>query len=235
MKLTDELSKVFYTAMQARRILGLDEESLQYWGKTKRITRTYLPNRKHPVYSRQEIDTIAAKNEEMTRFERVKKHDEGGMKMNTLCIITVERILTPDEVVTSASPISPHAPEMIAAIECAGWSVVFLSDNSVSDNSEGVGKRDEIRAWIGKYIPGYQGVATRYQGEFGLSALTWKMSVIATLLALHEPAEVVFVDADPEVCGFASDHATFGVFTSTFASYERLEAAYSVITTEKAL
>src|SRR5258708_3106273 len=54
-----ELSKNYYNAAEARKALGLDEESFQYWGRTERIRRIYLPGRKQPVYSRSEIDRMA--------------------------------------------------------------------------------------------------------------------------------------------------------------------------------
>ena len=63
MKLNAELAKIYYAAADARKILGLDEESFQYWGRTERIHRIYLPGRKHPVYSKSEINKIAGQIE----------------------------------------------------------------------------------------------------------------------------------------------------------------------------
>jgi hypothetical protein len=54
-----ELSKSYYNAAQARKVLGLDEDAFQYWGRTERIRRVYLAGRKQPVYSRSEIDRMA--------------------------------------------------------------------------------------------------------------------------------------------------------------------------------
>src|SRR5450755_559618 len=63
MKLNKELANVYYTAAEAREALGLDEEAFQYWGRTERIKRIYLPNRKQAVYSKKEVNSIASKME----------------------------------------------------------------------------------------------------------------------------------------------------------------------------
>jgi hypothetical protein len=63
MKLNKELAKFYYTAIEARNALGLDEEAFQYWGRTERVKRIYLPNRKQAVYSRKEVNQIANKME----------------------------------------------------------------------------------------------------------------------------------------------------------------------------
>ena len=53
------LGEKYYTAAEARKILGLDPEAFQYWGRTERISRIYLPGRKQPVYSKNEINRMA--------------------------------------------------------------------------------------------------------------------------------------------------------------------------------
>ena len=63
MRLSKELSKYYYTAAEARKTLGLDEEAFQYWGREKRVNRIYLPGRKQAVYSKKEINEIANKME----------------------------------------------------------------------------------------------------------------------------------------------------------------------------
>src|SRR6478672_11809166 len=63
MKLNQELAKIDYTAVEARQVLGIDEEAFQYWGRTERIKRIYLPNRKQAVYSKKEVNRIASKME----------------------------------------------------------------------------------------------------------------------------------------------------------------------------
>ena len=55
----DEISNLYYTAAQARGVLGLNEDAFQYWVKTGRIARTMLPGGKRGVYSKREIDRIA--------------------------------------------------------------------------------------------------------------------------------------------------------------------------------
>ncbi len=59
MKISKELAKTYYTAADAQKVLGLDEEAFQYWGRTQRITRIYLPGRKQAVYSKKEVNEIA--------------------------------------------------------------------------------------------------------------------------------------------------------------------------------
>ncbi len=59
MKLSKELTKTYYTAADAQKALGLDEEAFQYWGRTQRIKRIYLPGRKQAVYSKKEVNEMA--------------------------------------------------------------------------------------------------------------------------------------------------------------------------------
>jgi hypothetical protein len=44
-------------------VLGIDQDTFQYWGKTERIKRIHLPGRKQAVYSRREINDIASRIE----------------------------------------------------------------------------------------------------------------------------------------------------------------------------
>lgn len=55
-----KLSDVYYTASQARRMLGLTEDAFQGWIKSKKITKILLPNRKQGVFAKSEINMIAA-------------------------------------------------------------------------------------------------------------------------------------------------------------------------------
>jgi len=71
MKLSKELANVYYTAAEARAMLGLDEEAFQYWGRTERIKRIYLPNRKQAVYSKKEVNSIANKMETAMLAEKL--------------------------------------------------------------------------------------------------------------------------------------------------------------------
>lgn len=63
MKLSKELAKYYYTAAQARKVLGLDEEAFQYWIRKGRVKRVSLPGRVQGVYSRREVDEIARRTE----------------------------------------------------------------------------------------------------------------------------------------------------------------------------
>ncbi len=67
-----KLAEVYYTATEARKRLGIDEDTFQYWGKNERITRIYLPGRRHPVYSKKEINNIADKIEATIIAEKAK-------------------------------------------------------------------------------------------------------------------------------------------------------------------
>ena len=71
MKLTRELANVYYTAAEAKKTLGLDNDTFQYWGKTKRITRIYLPGRTQPVYSKKEINNMVSKIETTILAEKI--------------------------------------------------------------------------------------------------------------------------------------------------------------------
>src|SRR5689334_7498460 len=71
MKLSKELANVYYTAAEAREVLGLDEEAFQYWGRTERIKRIYLPGRKQAVYSKKEVNSIASKMEAAMLAEKL--------------------------------------------------------------------------------------------------------------------------------------------------------------------
>jgi hypothetical protein len=66
------LAEFYYTAAEARKKLGVDESTFQYWGKEERINRVYLPGRKQPVYSRKEIDDLAHEIEAAVIVERAK-------------------------------------------------------------------------------------------------------------------------------------------------------------------
>jgi hypothetical protein len=71
MKLSKELAMVYYTAAEAREVLGLDEEAFQYWGRTERIKRIKLPGRKQAVYSKKEVNSIASKMEAAMLAEKL--------------------------------------------------------------------------------------------------------------------------------------------------------------------
>jgi hypothetical protein len=85
MKLTQEMAEVYYTAAEARKALAIDEEAFQYWGKTGRIKRVYLPGRKQPVYSKKEINKMATQINaiiiaEYPETEKFKKATVGDLE-----------------------------------------------------------------------------------------------------------------------------------------------------------
>src|SRR5215469_2225949 len=67
------LAEFYYTAAEARKKLGVDESTFQYWGKEERINRIYLPGRKQPVYSRRDIDDLANEIEATVIVEKAKE------------------------------------------------------------------------------------------------------------------------------------------------------------------
>lgn len=67
-----ELAEFYYTAAEARKVLGVDQDTFQYWGKSERIRRIHLPGRKQAVYSKKEIDTMARKIEAVTLTEKTE-------------------------------------------------------------------------------------------------------------------------------------------------------------------
>jgi hypothetical protein len=59
MRLNKEISKYYYTAAQARKTLGLDEQAFQYWVRKGRIKKVTLPGRAQGVYSKKEVDSLS--------------------------------------------------------------------------------------------------------------------------------------------------------------------------------
>src|SRR5579883_2147196 len=52
----DKIAEQYYTAAQARAVLGLNEDTFQNWVKAGRIKRTKLPGRGQGLYLRRDID-----------------------------------------------------------------------------------------------------------------------------------------------------------------------------------
>jgi len=63
MRLDKEISRRYYTAAQARKVLGLDEQEFQYWVRKGRINKVILPGKAQGIYSKREVDGIASKIE----------------------------------------------------------------------------------------------------------------------------------------------------------------------------
>ena len=55
----DRVSEAYYTAREARAVLGLNEHTFQTWVKTGKVTRTKLPGMGQGVYLKREIDRKA--------------------------------------------------------------------------------------------------------------------------------------------------------------------------------
>lgn len=55
----DRISEQYYTAAQARAVLGLNEDAFQNWIKAGRIKRTKLPGRGQGLYLKRDIDRMA--------------------------------------------------------------------------------------------------------------------------------------------------------------------------------
>jgi hypothetical protein len=61
----ERISKIYYTAAEARAVLGMSKDSFNYWVKTGKIQKRTLLGGKHGVYPKKEIDLLAAKIEAM--------------------------------------------------------------------------------------------------------------------------------------------------------------------------
>lgn len=57
--LDERLSKIYYTAAQARTVLGLDKDTFNYWVKIGKIQKRTIAG-SHGLYARKDIDTLAA-------------------------------------------------------------------------------------------------------------------------------------------------------------------------------
>ncbi len=83
MRLDKEIAKYYYTAAQARKVLGLDEQALQYWVRKGRLHKTILPGRSQGLYLKKEVDSMAeqieaaiiAQNAEGLSFRRATLDD----------------------------------------------------------------------------------------------------------------------------------------------------------------
>jgi len=69
---TEKLSDLYYTAAEARQILGLTEHSFQYWVKSGKINKSILPGKKQGAYLKREIDRKAQQIERALFFADTK-------------------------------------------------------------------------------------------------------------------------------------------------------------------
>lgn len=56
----DKISEAYYTAGEARHVLGLTEAAFQGWVRDKKVTKVILPGRKQGAYLKREINMLAA-------------------------------------------------------------------------------------------------------------------------------------------------------------------------------
>src|SRR5689334_13542491 len=56
-----DIRNLYYTALQAREVLGLDEDEFQDWIGAGWINRYVFPPRKRGLYLKSEIDSLAEK------------------------------------------------------------------------------------------------------------------------------------------------------------------------------
>ena len=63
MRLGKEIAKYYYTAEQARKVLGIDEQRLQYLVRKGHIRRTNLPTYAQGVYLKKEVNDLAEQTE----------------------------------------------------------------------------------------------------------------------------------------------------------------------------
>jgi hypothetical protein len=63
MRLDKEIARHYYTAAQAREVLGLSEQEFQYWVRKGRVRKVLLPGKAQGVYNRREVDDLASRIE----------------------------------------------------------------------------------------------------------------------------------------------------------------------------
>jgi len=69
---TEKLSDLYYTAAEARQVVGLSEHSFQYWVKSGKINKSVLPGKKQGAYLKREIDRKAQQIERALFFADTK-------------------------------------------------------------------------------------------------------------------------------------------------------------------
>jgi hypothetical protein len=69
----DRLSEQYYTAAEARRVLGLTEHSFQAWVRAGKITKVILPGRRQGAYPKRDIDALAL------AITQVFEHSQGSI------------------------------------------------------------------------------------------------------------------------------------------------------------
>lgn len=59
----ERFSELYYTAAEARAVLGLTEHSFQYWVKAGKIKKRKIPGRRQGAYLKSEVDKLAQRIE----------------------------------------------------------------------------------------------------------------------------------------------------------------------------
>lgn len=85
MRLSKELARLYYTASEARKELGLDEEAFQYWVRKERIKKVILPGRSQGVYSKREV------NEMRDQINATILAEQSGVEFRKATIDDIER------------------------------------------------------------------------------------------------------------------------------------------------
>jgi hypothetical protein len=70
------IKALYYTAAEARDVLGLTEDSFQYWVKSEKIHKVTLPGRIHGLYSRREVNKLAQETVEKMLAEEERIVEE---------------------------------------------------------------------------------------------------------------------------------------------------------------
>jgi hypothetical protein len=106
-----KLAEHYYTAAEARKVLGVTPETFQYWGRDGRIRRIYLPGRKQPVYSKSEINKMAQQTEafliaqaEETGFRKATLEDQEEEKQLAVLAFGQGTLLVPREEFLKKNP-----------------------------------------------------------------------------------------------------------------------------------
>ena len=72
MSFDNRLSEQYYTASEARKVLGLSEFTFQYWVRAGKIKKVILPGKKQGSYPKRDIDALAL------ALTQVFEHGETG-------------------------------------------------------------------------------------------------------------------------------------------------------------
>jgi predicted GIY-YIG superfamily endonuclease len=68
----DETIELYYTAAEARKVLGLTDSEFQWWSRAGRVERVLLPKKKQYLYPKHNIDSLTKELEEILLEEEMK-------------------------------------------------------------------------------------------------------------------------------------------------------------------